>query len=105
MLREVGKRDEEVLRKFLDEHAKQMPNMMYRYAIEKNITKTGLNRFLSKYFQGGGWNSNQSRKMKFAFSCFLVCSFNFSNECYYYFFDLFRIRNFLGFSFIFPPST
>ncbi len=35
MLREVGKRDEEVLRKFLDEHAKQMPNMMYRYAIEK----------------------------------------------------------------------
>lgn len=35
MLREVGKRDEKVLRKFLDENAKQMPNVMYRYAIEK----------------------------------------------------------------------
>lgn len=35
MLREVGKRDEKVLRKFLDEYAKQMPNVMYRYAIEK----------------------------------------------------------------------
>lgn len=35
MLREVGKRDEKVLRKFLGEHAKQMPNVMYRYAIER----------------------------------------------------------------------
>ena len=35
MLREVGKRDEKVLRNFLDKHSKQMPNVMYRYAIER----------------------------------------------------------------------
>ena len=35
MLREVGKRNETVLRSFLDTHVLQMPRTMLRYAIEK----------------------------------------------------------------------
>lgn len=35
MLREVGKRNETVLRSFLDAHVLQMPRTMLRYAIEK----------------------------------------------------------------------
>ena len=35
MLREVGKRDERLLKEFLDEHCRKMPRTMLRYAIEK----------------------------------------------------------------------
>ncbi len=35
MLREVGKRDEDVLRTFLDDYHAQMPRAMLRYAIER----------------------------------------------------------------------
>jgi len=45
MLREVGKRDEKVLKDFLDKHYQKMPRVMLRYAIEKlskNIRKKYL---------------------------------------------------------------
>ena len=35
MLREVGKRDEKVLRSFLDKYVSKMPRVMYRYAVER----------------------------------------------------------------------
>lgn len=39
MLREAGKRNEKVLRKFLDANVKKMPRTMLRYAIERFPTK------------------------------------------------------------------
>ena len=47
MLREIGKRDEKALLKFLDKHSKEMPRTMLRYAIERlneNIRKSYMQR-------------------------------------------------------------
>lgn len=46
MLREVGKRDPDTLRSFLDRHAGRMPRTMLRYAIEK-FPEPERRRFLS----------------------------------------------------------
>lgn len=35
MLREVGKRDDKVLKKFLDKHIQKLPRTTLRYAIER----------------------------------------------------------------------
>jgi 3-methyladenine DNA glycosylase AlkD len=35
MLREIGKRNEKILRQFLNKHVRKMPRMMLRYAIER----------------------------------------------------------------------
>ena len=40
MLREVGKKDEHVLKEFLDEHVSVMPRTMLRYAIDRFDKKT-----------------------------------------------------------------
>lgn len=45
MLREAGKKDETALIKFLNQHSKQMPRTMLRYAIEK-LTKKQRNHYL-----------------------------------------------------------
>lgn len=47
LLREVGKRDENVLTGFLDIHSKQMPRTMLRYSIEK-LTKEQRAHYMKK---------------------------------------------------------
>jgi len=39
VLREIGKKDADVLRAFLRKYHKEMPRVMYRYAIEKGVTE------------------------------------------------------------------
>jgi len=46
MLREMGKRDEQVLTTFLDKHGPRMPRTMLRYAIER-LTDDERNRYLA----------------------------------------------------------
>lgn len=47
MLRETGKRNEQVLKRFLDEHISFMPRTMLRYAIEK-LPESDRQKYLSK---------------------------------------------------------
>lgn len=47
MLREVGKRDEEILKNYLDKHGSLMPKTMLRYAIEK-LSESDRKLYLSK---------------------------------------------------------
>jgi len=47
MLREVGKRDQGVLRRFLDQHQDHMPRTMLRYAIERLPPSERLHRLKS----------------------------------------------------------
>ena len=48
MLREMGKRDEKVLRGFLDQNASRMPRTMLRYSLEK------FNPAVRKHYMGQG---------------------------------------------------
>jgi 3-methyladenine DNA glycosylase AlkD len=47
MLREVGKRDQETLTRFLDRHAGRMPRTMLRYAIER-MTESERRKYMEK---------------------------------------------------------
>jgi len=48
LLREVWKKDEKVLRNFLDKYANKMPRTMLRYAIEK-LNESERNHYLNMY--------------------------------------------------------
>ncbi len=47
MLREVGKRDQQLLEKFLDKHIHKMPRIMLRYAIER-FSENKIKSYLKK---------------------------------------------------------
>lgn len=53
MLREVGRRDKDVLRKFLDKHAHEMPRTALRYALEHFQAKEKRHYMQAKARQGG----------------------------------------------------